>query len=339
MTGSTVKLIKTEKFSSLLRSRAIDVVHKKVLVTNFAESQQKDDLTLPPNCSGFGRIHHFYRHQGSDWPTNPLPIEPALHYLKSEPKDQLQVQVFQNAACSWRCWYCFVDDKLLSADRSYSAFKSADELLDLYETENIRPTVIDLSGGQPDLVPEWTLWFADSLRRRGLDKVIYLWSDDNLSNDYLWKFLDPNELQRLISYRNYGRVGCFKGYDPESFSFNTQAEPSLFHKQFSTMKRLVDSGMDVYGYVTLTSENDSSLAAKIHTFVDRLQNEVHPSFPLRTIPLRIMEFTPTSTRMTDSRRRAMQTQMEAAQIWQDELAKRFDEKTRRKSIFEHRLLT
>ena len=138
---------------------------------------------------------------------------------------------------------------------------SADELIDLYLAENDRPKIIDLSGGQPDLVPEWGLWMADSLSRRGLDQDVYLWTDDNLSNDYLWNCLSRDEIRRLASYRNYGRVGCFKGFDEHSFSFNTLAGRELFKNQMVLMRRLIDTGFDVYGYATFTSDDDTNLAA------------------------------------------------------------------------------
>src|SRR6267154_1548523 len=182
-----LKVINTEKFSSALRERAIELANRRVLMTKFSGSEQEKDFSLPANCGGFGRIHHFRRNQGLDWPSNPLPIDPALHFLGYPPQDEIEVQVFQNAVCSWRCWYCFVDFDLLSANPDHSEFKTVDELIDLYLREPSGPSIIDLSGGQPDLVPEWGLWFADALATRGLDKKIYLWSDDNLSNDYLWR--------------------------------------------------------------------------------------------------------------------------------------------------------
>lgn len=338
MTLVATRLINTDKFAQSLRRKGIDVASKKVLVTNFEKSEQEKDLTLPPNCSGFGRIHHFNRSQGADWPLNPLPTEPASHFLGLSNVESIQVQVFQNAACSWRCWYCFVDDELLAANPSRSVYMRADELLDLYLQEPSHPPIIDLSGGQPDLVPEWTLWFADALCARGLHDKIYLWSDDNLSNDYLWRYLGASDVNRLIGYKNYGRVGCFKGFDEQSFSFNTRAYPELYSRQFKTMKRLVDTGLDVYGYVTLTASDDESLSVRIRGFVDRLQEEIHPLFPMRMVPLRIMEFTPTSRRMTSAHRRAMSVQTDAVQLWGEELRKRFASDVREKKIFEHTLM-
>lgn len=333
----TVKVIDTEKFSLALRKRGINLESREVLVTRFPGSEQARDLTLPPNCDGFGRIHHFKRDQGNGWPPNPLPIDPALHALGLPKSDTIHVQVFQNAFCSWRCWYCFVDFDLLSANPHHAAFKTVDELLDLYMSEAGRPRVIDLSGGQPDLVPEWMLWFADALKNGGMDEQVYVWSDDNLSCDYLWRYLQKEEITRLSSYRNYGRVGCFKGFDANSFSFNTKADPIEFSTQFKLMRRLVGSGFDVYGYATFTSDSDKHIHKHMVSFVDRLQSEVDEVFPLRTVPLRIREYTPTATRMGPEHHRAIKIQEVAVFAWKEELAKRFRPEQLKRPIYEHRL--
>ena len=122
----------------------------------------------------------------------------------------MTAQVFQNAICSWRCWYCFVDYSLLSGDLTKSDFKTCAELVDLYSTEKELPPIIDLSGGQPDLVPEWALWFADEIKRRSMETSVYLWSDDNLSNDYLWRYLDTVERKRLASFRKLRSCGLLQ---------------------------------------------------------------------------------------------------------------------------------
>ena len=330
--------IDTEKFSSALRRRGIDLDAERVLVTRFERSNQAKDLTLPPNCGGWGRIHHFRRSQG-DWPSNPLPLDPAAHALGLAPAETMQVQVFQNAICSWRCWYCYVDFDLLSANPRHSEFKTVDQLIDAYLAEEDPPPIIDLSGGQPDLVPEWLLWFIQAVNSRGLGEHMYVWSDDNLSNDYLWRFLTEEQVHSLANSANYGRVGCFKGFDEHSFSFNTGAAPELFLMQFELMNRLVSAGFDVYGYTTFTSDRDERLASHISDFMDRLQDEVHPLFPLRTVPLRIDDYTPTRSRMGPGHQRALDIQWDAVAAWTEELHKRFPEDLRTKAIYEHRLET
>jgi hypothetical protein len=186
-------------------------------------------------------------------------------------------------------------------------------------------------------VPEWSLWFVQALQRRGLQDSIFLWTDDNLSNDYLWRYLTRHELQQLVTFPNYGRVGCFKGFDAESFSFNTMAEPAAFEQQFMIMRRLVDTGFDVYGYATFTTPNVTDICRKMSEFVDRLQEQVDPVFPLRTIPLYISQYTPTNARITSEQERAVDLQEIAVEAWNTEMSRRFTAEVRQKGITEHTL--
>jgi uncharacterized Fe-S cluster-containing radical SAM superfamily protein len=330
-----IKLIDTAQFSEDLRRHGINAAEKKILITKFVGSKQEHDFSVPANCSGFGRIHHFKREPLPNWLTNPLPIDPAAKALKLGDVDEIEAQVFQNAICSWRCWYCFVDFDLLSANPRFSEFKTAGELIDLYLSESFRPRVIDLSGGQPDLVPEWSLWFIEGLANRGIQESVYIWSDDNLSNDYLWRYLSSEQIARLAHSPNYGRVGCFKGFDPHSFSFNTKAAPELFSQQFTLMRRLVRAGFNVYGYVTFTTDDGNQLHTKMAEFIDQLQEGVHPLFPLRTVPLKIVSFTPTADRVNWQQERAFSLQQDAVCAWSEELHKRFSSEQLGKRITDH----
>ncbi len=245
--------------------------------------------------------------------------------------DLLRAQVFQNAACNWRCWYCYVPYTLLAANEQHSAWLGPNDLIDLYLNEPLRPAVIDLSGGQPDLVPEWVPWMMRELCERKLENDVYLWSDDNLSNDYFWRFVSSDDHELIASYRNYGKVCCFKGFDAESFAFNTCAEPRLFERQFDLMARYVEIGLDVYGYVTFTTPVSAGIRAGICRFVDSLQN-IHANLPLRTIPLEIQLFSPVKARMEGRHHQAMHNQQAAIAAWQEELDVRFTESERTRNI-------
>jgi uncharacterized Fe-S cluster-containing radical SAM superfamily protein len=323
-------IIDTDTFSADLRARAIDLAHRRVRMTTLPGSQQENDLTLPPNCHGFGRIHHFRRVSSDGWPDNPLPIDPACRALEMQAGPELAAQVFQNAICNWRCWYCYVDFKLLSAHPQHSSFVSADELVRWYLQIPDRPVVIDLSGGQPDLVPEWTVWMMRALTERKIDKSVFLWGDDNLSNDYFWQFLAKSEREEIASYPNYGRVCCFKGFDCESFSFNTRAAPDLYMRQLELFNRLLSTGIDLYAYVTLTGPSQQNISDKIARFMDELQR-LHPNLPLRTVPLEIRLFSPVRSRMT-SFIEANKTQKAALAAWTAELEDRFSANERAGNI-------
>jgi organic radical activating enzyme len=314
-------VIDTDRFSATLRRRGTDRETGQVLITNLRGSEQEQDLSEPANCGGFGRVRHFRQSTSPGWPPNPLPIAPAARALGVAPPEVMRAQVFQNAVCNWRCWYCFVDFPLLAGDPKHSSPLTAAELIDLYLAEAERPPVIDLSGGQPDLVPEWIAWMLAEFRRRGLD--VYVWSDDNLSNDYFFSQLTPVERATIEGDERYGKVCCFKGFDDASFAFNTQAAPELFARQFELMRRLLEqTPLDLYCYVTFTSPDADEVARKMSAFVDRLQ-EIDRHLPLRTVPLEISVFTPVTPRLTDAHRRALAIQNDAVAAWNEELQQRF----------------
>jgi hypothetical protein len=76
----------------------------------------------------------------------------------------------------------------------------------------------------------------EALEKRGLERSVYLWSDDNLSTDYYVRMLSSSQRARIQAYPMYGRVCCFKGYDGESFAYNTLAARELFERQFTVFR-------------------------------------------------------------------------------------------------------
>jgi uncharacterized Fe-S cluster-containing radical SAM superfamily protein len=319
-------LIDTARFAKLLRDKAIDVVNGKVLISRIAGTTQEADLAVPPICDGYARVRHFKMATAQNWPPNPLPILPASFALNISPSpDVMEAIVFQNAACAWRCWYCFVPEKLLNADPRESSWLTGNDLVNHYLSLQDPPLVIDLSGGSPDLVPEWTVWMMRALRNAGLADKTYLWGDDNLSTQYLFEELSTEDLDLLQQYPNYGRVCCIKGFDRRSFSFNTRAAPKDFDMQFTILRRVLELNIDVYGYVTLTAPNSDGLRSGISALLDRLQ-VIDPLFPLRIVPLQIRHFTPVEPRLTERQdlSDSLRVQEEAICYWNEEIANRFD---------------
>ncbi len=323
----------TDRVSASFRNRSVRLVEKQLLVSNFVGTEQAADLTVPPNCKGFGRVRHFHRASDPQWVQNPLPIDPAAYALGLHPGALLRAQVFQNAACNWRCWYCFVPFNMLDASTERAAWVTADELIELYLAENDRPPMVDLTGGQPDLVPEWIPWTMQALRNRGLEGKVYLWSDDNLSVDYFWTVLSESERELVASFKGYGRVGCFKGFDEASFSFNTKAAPELFQRQFDLMRRFTALGLDLYAYTTFTAQTDRGIGDAMKRFVDRLQ-DIHPNLPLRTVPLKVGAFGVVKKRLAtnDPRFAAIEHQKQAIDAWKRELSDRFSSEDRERAI-------
>jgi uncharacterized Fe-S cluster-containing radical SAM superfamily protein len=219
----------------------------------------------------------------------------------------------------------------LAADEQRAGWLTAGQMVDMFLAEPNRPDMIDLSGGQPDLVPEWIPWMMEAVLQRNLQDEIFLWSDDNLSNDYFWQYLSAGQQELVRDYENYGKVCCFKGFDSESFAFNTSAEPKQFDRQFSLMKSYVDFGLNVFGYVTFTSPNRSSIKDAVPRFVDRLQS-IHASLPLRMIPLEIQEYSTMVGRTKEVHECAISNQHLANELWVQEIKSRFSAEEQGKSI-------
>jgi uncharacterized Fe-S cluster-containing radical SAM superfamily protein len=324
-------VIDTDELSARLRERSIRPETEQLLIARISGSEQEGDLTEPPNCGGYGRIRHFCMETPGDWPANPLPIQPAACRLNLPVDRVMNAQVFQNAACNWRCWYCYVPFKLLAANEHYAGWLSAKQLVDLYLAEKNRSVVIDCSGGQPDLIPEWIPWMMTELRRRDLADSIYLWSDDNLSNDFFWRYLSPAQRREVAGYRNYGRVCCFKGFNAESFSFNTKADQALFDRQFELFARLLTFGLDLYAYATFTAPTDVGLICSMVNFVDRLQ-EIHRNLPLRLVPLRIENYGVVQHRVGSRQQVALAIQEDAISAWNEQIEARFREAERQTPV-------
>jgi uncharacterized Fe-S cluster-containing radical SAM superfamily protein len=329
--SATAKSINTATMSEHLRARAIDVGGRKILISRLEGSGQEGDLQVPPNCGGYGRVRHFKLATSSGWPPNPLPIVPACKALGLDVPPVMAAQVFQNAACAWRCWYCFVPYDLLSANPKYSEWFSPEELVQLYVAETDRPFVIDLSGGSPDLVPEWTVWMMEALEDAGLASKTFLWTNDNLSTEYLFDKLTKTQLAHIQDYRNYGRVCCFKGFDEQSFTFNTHAEEAGFDHQFVVMRRLLDLGLDTYGYITLTGPSEDDVQGKITRLFDRLQT-LDTNLPLRIVPLEIRSFSPMEKRMKVEHQASLRVQTRAIAAWNTNIERRFDSSVRNLEI-------
>ena len=310
-----------EMFDKCRRS-VYDPFNRRFLLSKIGGSTQEVDLTVAANCDGYGRIHHFRRYIDANWVSDPLPNDPACNALKIPYTDMLETQVFQLASCNVHCWYCFVSDELKKGDLRLSNWFSAKEMVNLYKSSKNKAKVIDLSGGNPELCPEWILDTMRTLEEEGLSDDIYLWSDDTLTTDYTFINLSKEELKYMASYRNYGKVGCFKGFDNHSFKFNSGLPEKLFEQQFDRFAKYLDLGMDIYAYVTLTTDDCDGIEDKIGAFMDRLQ-DIHPLLPLRTVPLKIIVFTPTESRLTERYSQSLINQYVAIDVWKKELINRF----------------
>jgi uncharacterized Fe-S cluster-containing radical SAM superfamily protein len=314
-TNSTANLVMR------LRDRCLDTRGRRVLLSRIDGSAQARDLSVPPNCGGLGRIRHFKSRQNGPWPTNPLPGLPAARWLKTEFLPLSRAQVFQLSGCAYRCWYCYVPYRMLSGNEAISEWLSPEEIIDRYLAESNRPQIIDLSGGSPDLVPEWIAWTMDAIEARSLTESVYLWSDDNLSSDLLTSAEQRPLLRRIERYAGYGRVCCLKGLDGPSFAFTTGAPEDEFELHLETLKSYLATSIDLYGYITLACPPSIDDRSRIRRIMDRLQM-MRADFIGRLVPLRIEKFSTMTGRLGGPRSDALRHQDELVVAWLEELASR-----------------
>lgn len=290
-----------------------------MLVSKLDGSKQEQDLTLPPNAEGLGRKRHFRRRSANGWLDNPVPIVPASRWLGIDPPDVMQAQVFQLAGCAWRCWYCYVPFEMLSADAARSRWVDAASLVALYFEQRDRPLILDLSGGSPDLAPEWIGWTMDAIEDRHAERQVYLWSDDNLSTDLLLRE-GRGLLERFERYGGgYGKACCLKGFDPVSFAFNTGAEEAGFDEQMRILQGYAQTSLDIHLYVTLTAPPRPGDATLVRDLVKRLAR-IREDLPLRTVPLLVTRFATMLGRLDGARTEAIEHQWRMLDAWRDGLA-------------------
>ena len=169
-------------------------------------------------------------------------------------------------------------------------------------------------------MPEYVLWFLEARKELGLEKSHFVWADDNLSTDYTWRYLSEAEIAFMAQSPGFARVGCLKGFDSESFTFNTCADGALFDRQIELLGRFVQAGFDQYGYITITAMNSNDLQGKMARLLDKIQNRVHTNFPLRIVPLRIFGFNANANRYNQQ---AETNQFRALEAWLAEMQRRF----------------
>lgn len=302
-----------------LRAQLVDMMNQRVLVARIADSIEGNDEYTHVNCAGYGRIRRYssFRLHFDRTATQRQPLVPCRTN-----QGTYETQVFQLAGCDFRCWYCFVDDALLRADSTRARWFSADELLELALNEHKTPAVIDLSGGQSELVPEWTVWMMEAIERKGLRGKLAVWSDDNLSCDFFWTCLDANQRRYVGEFPGFTKTVCLKGFDAKGFTANTGAPELFFGRQLEILGRLVSEGLKLDIYLTMLDipRPMGEAEAVIDNLVNRLFL-IHPSLPHRVVPLKIHPFGNMLGRATGRRLSSLGLQVERFQLWNECLAK------------------
>lgn len=315
-----MNLIDFQHYSDTCRNAIKD--GNRFLITEVGTSPQ-DKERLNVNCDGFGRIRLFQRFKDADWIENPLPFNPYAKAMSINVSDILPVQVFQLAKCNMNCWWCFLPDEFKVCDMQHCKWFTVQQLVEMYlRTSDAPPKIIDLSGGNPELAPEFVLLFMRELERLGQNHKVYLWSDDVLTVDYMFRCLQLEDIAYMANYRQYGKVACFKGIDDASFCFNTCSTLSLLSTQLELAERYIRAGFDIYFYVPLTCPTMDNIQKNVTVLFDKLQR-ISYYLPLRIVPIKIKQFSTNQHRLSPFRMQSLENQFHVLEIWEEEKRRRF----------------
>ena len=160
------------------------------------------------------------------------------------------------------------------------------------------------------------------LDKRKRSQEIFLWSDDVLTTDFLVEKMSKEQINYMTKYKNYAKICCLKGFDNESFEYNTGMDKKEFDNQIKRLKMCIDIGFDVYGYIILVCKDLNDIESKIKKTMDKLQ-EISYFLPLRIIPIKIEKFSAVIERLNEEREQSILNQYQVLQIWNNELYNRF----------------
>lgn len=318
-----------------LRPRMIDLENKKVLLAVLAGTKQEVDIKKERFFEDVFRSKIYTK-----------PEEKELDYFKGEPAGIAAAKlgispekcnaVFlgQINGCNLNCWYCYVDRAANSANQKHGKFFSAEEYLNQFLIErkkfqnsknpSLKLNILRISGGEVFIVPEIIFWMVETIGKYNLRNDLYVWVDCNLATgNFYWKYLSEEQRARIRYFKNIGFCVCYKGFDGETFYENTGAAPEFFDEQIKLHRRLINEGLDVYSYLYPVTSSDHNLRERLSAFMDKLRRTVSELAPLRMATPPIKVFSPTEKRLTPKRRKALENQWLAMEIWKEELQKRY----------------
>ena len=218
------------------------------------------------------------------------PTYSAAYNLKRSLAEFSKVFTMQVAGCNYSCNYCFVPRELNSADERYGRFFSAKEIVEEFlrikKDSKEAMNVIRISGGECMIIPEIVIDLYNEMMKKSEDS--YLWIDTNLSAIEIMKE-QKNELEKVLSQKNVGIVGCFKGTVKEDFSLITGAKEKFYKNQFEAAKFLIDLGADFYAYVPAYVYDKKIAKEKLESFLFELR-KISKNLPLRLEILKVEDF-------------------------------------------------
>jgi len=333
------------KRAEKLRTTMIIPEEKKILIASFAGTVQAKDITVHTRIADeFFRAKVYTKPE--DRAINPFKGEPAgiaaERLTFSDEKRNMAVRrkecntafLGQINGCNLNCWQCYVDRANKSGNPKYGAYFTAEDYLLNFlvwskRTQNSanpdeKLNVLRISGGEVFIVPEIIIWTIEAVEKYGLQDYIYIWVDCNLATgDFYWRYLNPEQREKISNYKNIGFCVCYKGLDENNFFEITGANPEFFDLQFSLHAGLIEEGLDVYPYYYPLMNPTENQRERISSFMNLLIKKIDPLAPLRLAMPKTKIYGPTKTNLTHGRKMALDNQWRAMEMWQQELLELF----------------
>jgi len=324
------------KRAEKLREKVIKPAKKQVLFASFAGVPQQKDITLHTRIADdFFRAKIYTKeHEKELDPFRGEPAGIAAERLGIGPEECNATFLAQVNGCNLDCWQCYVDKVNRSGNPKYGRYFTAEEyllnfLLWSKRTQNSadpneKLNVLRLTGGEVFIVPELILWIIEAVEKYNLQDSMYIWVDCNLATGYsYWRYLSPEQRDKISNYKNIGFCVCYKGCDRENFFEITGADPGFFDLQFGIHSLLLEEGLDVYSYYFPLLGSVRGMRKRIAYFMDTLIKRVDPLAPLRLATPIVKDYSQTKKNLTPAREKALENQWRGMAIWKEELSKRF----------------
>lgn len=304
--------------------------NNKYLMCQILYSDENTKKMLNVNLNDYGRVRTFRRAKFTDWNSDPIPLDIYSNRFNVEDINSLDVQMIEVGICNLHCWWCYLPDIIRKINSKYMNWFSAKGLIDMLNKENSNCRCLYISGGNPELVPELVYEIMVELKSRNLDDKILLWSDDVLTTDYLLN-MDSEKIKYMVNYKNYAKICCLKGFDEDSFSFNTLLDKKYFNEQLDRLKKYIELGFDVYSYIIFTCNNLENVSKKLDILIKKLQ-DISYNLPLRIIPIKIEEFSAVSSRLNVERKHSLDNQYTVLRMWNEKIKKYYSKEELNKNI-------
>lgn len=269
-----------------VRDHVYRVSDGAVLFANLLDTQEAADSCHQINHGGFGRIRifkNFSFHIETD-----ILERRKFFRLSSEGEwcDQFQTQVFQIGVCPFRCRYCFVDRENLDGTNPNSSFFKPTDILQMFLESWPNICNLDLSGGSPDLCPEFLFELLTEIERINLKGKVTIWVESNLDIRYYSKF-PLDKINYISTFPNFHLLCSLKGWNTSSVAYNTRNTAS-FDKQLDGLGFFIQHNFPLSVYLVFIGQKIADYN-EVVTLFQQLYHISH-ELPEYCVPLYIKKF-------------------------------------------------